>query len=359
MVDSLLSNVKKALKLIEELKSMSVEDLKGILDQYGEDCHFTEKDDLIRCILSVELTDQEMKDYERYLKYHYHMLYKEHEEGILAVGGYIEQITELYRIKDVAGREENRARDKRRELTLHMNDALPLVRLNIEYSHAERALDDYIKIRTKKGLALGKMSDELDDMKSRSAVYRKLHQKEISEREEARDSFKESASLAIDAVYATYEEKVDDYYKYLKQAFFSMLDNRYVAEAVYLYKSISMDFSSEEAYKVGFAPGVKFTLEEKEEIFKDFLDFANFDPEINLTGDVFYNAALKFVCQYYKTIESRNDLRKARCIAEIRKIVELEKEVVDRMKSNQQEFDLITTEESKSLSLLYGEGRKK
>ena len=51
-----------------------------------------------------------------------------------------------------------------------------------------------------------------------------------------------------------------------------MLDNRDVAEAILLYKGVSMDFNTPEAYTVGHLYKVDLTPEQKDEILQIYLD---------------------------------------------------------------------------------------
>ena len=83
----------------EKPRGMSLEDLKDICMQYGEDYSSNSKDELIRTIMEVELSHQELEDYEKYLKYYYFSVFREQMTGLSELDGYISQIEELYIIK--------------------------------------------------------------------------------------------------------------------------------------------------------------------------------------------------------------------------------------------------------------------
>jgi len=359
MVDNMLKSVRKALKIIEELQGMDLETLKDICSQYGEDFSSNSKDDLIRVILKIELSNEELEDYERYLKYQYFMLYKQHEEGIQSIDKYVDGIRELYSIKDQASREERTAQEKERKLQFALSDVLPLVRISIEYGHVERGLDDYIKVRTKTGLKLGKMRDEIDDMKARGLIYQRLNRKAIEKKEKTHDEYWEQASKEVREARVKYESIVGEFAKYFREAFYKLLDRREIAEAVQLYRTIPSNFEDPSVFKVQSLSNVRFEDEEKEEIYDEFIKFANFDPEEKLTAERIYDAVLRFVCQYYKVMASRNSLRQSNCVNAIREIVEKERQVVDSMKINQQQFYDLISDEAQTLSLTIEDGKKK
>lgn len=358
--NGLFKNLQHVFSLIEELRAMSVEDLKDICMQYGEDNSTDIKDELIRTILNVELTPQEVEDYEKYLRYYYFIMFRDQMSGLSQIDGYITEIEDLYRVKNEAGSERLRASDRKRTVEFKLMDVLPLVRLNIEYSHVESRYDAFIKMMTKTGMELASITEAQEDIRKRGLIYSFLKKGKLEELGRKEDSYRAKRNQDLDSSYAEYVDVVKAYGSYLKAAFFKMLDNREIAEAVYLHTNLSNDFSSEEAYKLGYASNCKFTDEEKEKIFDEFIKDANFDPEQNLTGEMFYEAAKRFVTRYYDVMDARLSMRQSRCIQEIRELVGKERTIVDGMKQTREELGIFTPEEEATMSLIYKEnGRRK
>lgn len=358
--NQMFKNIQKVLNLITELRGMSLEDLKDICMQYGEDYSSNSKDELIRTIMEVELSHQELEDYEKYLKYYYFSVFREQMTGLSELDGYISQIEELYKIKHEAGLEENRAADRKRTLEFKLMDALPLVRLNIEYSHVESSYNSFIKVMTKTGMKLASITEAKEELQRKGLLMRFLKKGTIEDLERQEGSYREQRNHDMDEAYGSYVETVKGYGAYLKEAFFKMLDNREIAEAVYLFINIEMDFNKEEAYKLAYVNDCRFTDEEKEEIFNSFVKKADFDPERDVTGEMFYEAVKKFVSQYYDIMQSRLSLRQSKCVSSIKQLVGKQREIVDGMKKNQEEVGVFSPEDESTLSLIYHEeGRRK
>ncbi len=353
--NKMFNNVRKVLGVVSELKNLGVEDLQDICSQYGKKTDNYSKDELIQIILKEELSAEEYDDYQKYLRYYYFIAFRENARGLSIIDETNTQLQDLYRVKEEASTQKRLAGDAKRRVELSTAYALPLVRLNIEYSHAERSFKDYIKVMTRTGMKRAKLSDELEDLKKKSILFRALKKGSIEAKQHEQAEFEVSASNEMDVAYKEYADGMKAYADILKELFFKMLDNRDVAEAILLYKGVSMDFDSPEAYTVGHLYETKLTEEQKEEIFEDFINTARFDPEVDLTGEIFFEAAKKYVARYYELMESRNSLKIARCVGAMEEIIKKQREVLDTMKTNQDQFDLYTSEEDKTLSLLYEE----
>ena len=359
--NEMFKNIQKVLNLLNELRGMSVEVLKDICMQYGDDYSSDVKEELINTIMGEELSKQELEDYQKYLRYYYFTMFREQMTGLSQLDGYITDIEELYRKKNDYVQERGRALDRKRSVELRLSDALPLVRLNIEYSHVERSYNDFIKMMTKTGMKLASITETKEEIQRKGPIYRFLKKGTLADLTDEEVSFRQQRNHDLDEAYDGYLAVVKVYGEYLKEAFFKMLDNMDIAESVYLYTQLSMDFDSESAFKPGYASNHRFTEEEKEEIFNNFIQSANFDPEQNLTGEEFYEAVKKFVTKYYDVMESRLSLKQNQCNGAIREIVGKQRTVVDGMKKNQEELDIFTPEEQSTLSLIYQENgtRKK
>jgi len=351
----MFNNVRKVLSVAKELKSMNIEDLQDICMQYGNETNSSNKDELIQIILREELTKEEYEDYQKYLRYYYFIAFRENARGLSIIDETNAQLEDLYRVKEEANKQRRIASDSKRKVELSTAYALPLVRLNIEYSHAERSFKDYIKVMTRTGMKRAKLSDELEDLKKKNVLFRALKKGSIEAKEQEKKDFEVSASSEMDIAYNEYVEGMKAYAAILKELFFKMLDNRDVAEAVLLYKGISMDFNTPEAYTVAHIAKTDLTIEQKEEIFNDFISVSHFDPEVDLTGEIFFEAAKKYVARYYELMESRNSLKMAKCVGAMESIIKKQREVLNKIKTNQDQFDLYTPEEEKTLSLLYEE----
>ena len=351
----MFNNVRKVLAVVAELKNMSIEDLQEICMQYGKETSSSNKDELIQIILGEELSGEEYEDYQKYLRYYYFSAFRENAKGLSIIDETNAKLQDLYRVKEEASVQRRRAQDGKKKVELSTAYALPLVRLNIEYGHAERYFKNYIKVMTRTGMKRAKLSDELEALKKKNVLFRALIKGSIEAKEQEKAAFEVSASDEMDVAYNGYVEGMKAYADILKELFFKMLDNRDVAEAILLYKGVSMDFNTPEAYTVGHLYKVDLTSEQKEEIFNDFLNTARFDPEVDLTGELFFEAVNKYVARYYDLMESRNSLKIAKAVGAMDGIIKRQREVLDKMKANQGQVDLYTPEEDKTLSLLYEE----
>ena len=351
----LLKDVKNVLVRIEELKNLSDEELKDKCRLYTTLGENMSRDDMITTILTNILTPEEQASYNMYLRYYYFSTFREQNRGINALDESITQIEDLYKIKDASVREMSIAHDKKRETLLAMNTALPLVRLNIEYSHVDAAYKKYISFRTKTGMKQAQMNEEYDKLNGRSTVVRFLKKKSLDNLRKERDRFSlESTTKEIEE-FDKYLDSLKVYANSLRMLFYQMLDHDGIRMAVRLKQDMSNDFTKEEAYKVQNRPYDRLTDEEKEAIYEEFIENAHFDPEAEVTGEVFYEAARRFVISYYDIMIGRNERRQSECISKIRNVVNDQKNIVKRLKDKEQQFDLFTEEEDRTLSLV-GQG---
>lgn len=349
----LLNSIKKVLDLVEELNKMSSEDLSSICLQYGKDNKALSREDMIQIILKEELSKEELDNYQAYLRYYYFTSFREQNKGINSLDRTITEIEKYYEEKANASREVRDASDKKRKVEISLINALPLVRLNIEYSNASRVYEEYIKARTRTGMKRASLSDEIDDLKRGNAFLRFIKKGAILAKEEEKSKFEINASKEVDSAYNEYVEGMKQYAKMLKQLFFKMLDNRDILEAVMLKRSINNDFSQESSYVVGHLYDIKVDEDIKEEIYSDFLQKANFDPEVELTGEIFYEAVKKYVGSYYEIMADRNKVRESRCVSRIREIVQEQRSIIEHMKETEKQVDLFSKEEEETLLMIY------
>ena len=326
MIDEvMLKGVSKAFSIIKELNEMSFEDLVDICEQYGEKTNGLGKNELILLILKNELTSKEFSDYQKYVNY---CNFRQSMTSLDNLNSSIDQIQAIFKRKSELAMERNRAENAKREVEFALFNALPLVRLNISYSHVESDLDNYINKRTKSGMHIASLHDEIDYIKSKNLIYRILKKNKMENLEKEKHDVVTKALLENDSLYQKYVSTVKNYGNELKSMFYKMLDNRLIANSVYLYRNMEMDASKDDFYKLNHVYDAKFTLEEKEEIFEDFLASADFDPERDVTGPIFYEAVKKYVTKYYSVIASRISLKQSELIAQIKDIVKEQKETI-------------------------------
>lgn len=354
----LLKNVRKVLSIVDELKKMTDEDLRDICMQYGESTKGT-RDELVQRILKVEATDRELEDYQKYLRFYYFASFREQSKGLSSLDGYVSEIERLFEEKANCAHERRIAEEAERKMGLTVSNALPLVRLNIEYSHVESDYKAFIKVMTSTGMERAKLADELEELKRKNPLMRALKKGTIQAKEENKEAFEVKAKEEYDGAYQKYLDGMKAYGSILRELFYKMLDDREIAAAVLLYRSLPMDFSKPEAYKVQYISNPKITPEEKEAIFDEFLKFANFDPEVDLTGEMFYERVMKFVNQYYTIMASRNALKESNCVGKIREIVTQQRSVVDQMKKREEEVEVFDASQTESLTLIYEDSNRR
>ena len=348
----LLKNVRKVLSILDELKNMSDDGLRDICMQYGEATKGN-RDELIQRILKVEATENELADYQKYLRFYYFASFREQAKGLSSLDANVSEIEKLFVEKANCARERRRAEEAERNMGLILSNALPLVRLNIEYSHVESDYKAFIKVMTSTGMERAKLADELEELKRKNPVSRFLKKGTIQAKEENKEAFEARAQKEFDGAYQKYTDSMKAYGSILRELFYKMLDDREIASAVLLYRNLPMDFTQPEAYQVQHISDPKITPEEKEAIFDEFLSFARFDPEVDLTGEIFYERVMKFVNQYHTIMASRNALKESNCVGKIKEIVTQQRSIVDQMKKREEEVEVFDASQTESLSLIY------
>ncbi len=348
----LLKDVKSVLRKIEEIKSLSDEELREECSIFMTLDSNTSREDMITSILNTELSPEEKANYNMYLRYYYFSTFREQNKGISALDEGLTQIEDLYKVKDASTREISDARDRKREALFAMNTALPLVRLNIEYSHVDSAYKRYINVRTKTGMKQAQLNEEYEKLDRSSTLMRFLKRKSINSLRKEKHEHALTSMIEENAEFDKYLDSLRKYAASLRELFYKMLDNDGIRMAVRLKQEMSNDFTKEEAYKVQFRSFDRLTLEEKEQIYNEFIETASFDPEAEVTGEIFFEAAKKFVVSYYDIMISRNERRQSECVSKIRNIVTEQKNIVNRLKDKEQQFDLFTEEEDRTLSLI-------
>jgi len=325
MVDEkLLKNVQKAVNLINELNILSVEDLKNAAMQYGLDFN-GDKEEIVLSIVRKKLTVEEYEDYQKYVSY---LRFKRSMSNLSLLDESVDQIQRIFEEKYKMTSESNRADDQKREVELQFSGAMSLVRLNTEYAAVKKALDDYISKETKSGMKIASLSEKLEFINSRNIFYRFLHRGKAEDLEKKKHQTVVFSLIENEAAYKKYEATVKNYVSKLRELFYKMLDNRVIANAVYLYRTMPRDVEDENFYKVGNLSDIKFTLEEKEAIFDDFVKEANFDEEEHVTGPIFYEAVQKYVTKYYSIMKSRIAIKQSKLVKDIKKIVDGQKGLV-------------------------------
>ena len=349
--ETLLKNVQKAFELIKKRNEMSIEELNRICEQYGVEANGLEKSELILLILKKELNEQEFNDYQKYVRY---SNFRHSMSSLSALDDSVDQIQKIFERKYELSLEKNRADNGRRAVEFALINELPLVRLNIEYSHVKSAYDDYISRKASSGIKIASLSDELEHMKSKNMIYRFLNRGKIEDLRRKKHETRSAALEENDEMFTQYGKTVKAYVDMLREMFYKMLDDRLIANSVYLYRNLPMDTSQEDFYKVGSIQNVRFDLEEKERIFEDFLQDANFDPEREVTGTIFYDAVKKYVTKYYSIMEARLSIKQGSLVKEIKDIVDRQKGMVSGI---YQDLSMQYGTDGEVLSSLYTSGQ--
>ncbi len=303
---------------------MTLEELKNTAVQYGIDYN-KNKDELVLSIVREELTVEEYEDYQKYVSY---LHFKRSMSNLSLLDESVSKIQGIFEAKYKMSLESNKADDREREVELQFFNAMSLVRLNSEYSLVKKALDDYISKEAKSGTRIASLTDKIDFINSRNMFYRFLHRGETENLEKKRHQTRVFALVENQAALEKYEATVKNYVGQLREMFYEMLDNRVIASAVYLYRTMSMNVLDENFYKVGIVSNIKFTPEEKAAIFEDFVKDANFDDETIITGPVFYEAVKKYVTKYYSIMKSRISIKQSRLLKDIKTVVDSQKGLV-------------------------------
>ena len=356
--DLMYKSINKVLKVVSELREMSLEDLKDICLQYGESVNSEDKETLINIVLSNELSAQEMSAYQTYLNYYYFSVFQEQMDSLSKLDESVDSIQKLYSEKKEIGDRRRRASDKEKNIDFALRGELPLVRLNIEYSHAQSGFKDYISVKTKTGMKLAEISDELEEKKSRNLLYRFLRKGKIEQLEKKEHRYRNESLLKVDGAYSKYVKLMEAYGDYLRLSFYKLLDNRMIAHSVSSYRNLTNNPKDVRFYDLANIEDVKFSQEEKEEIFKDFLEDAHFDPEVDITGEIFYEAVRKYVTKYYTIMQARYAIRENNIVSIIREIVGKQRELVDGMKRNQSVYGISNPDDMDTMSLIYQDNNR-
>jgi len=274
------------------------------------------------------------EEYDAYQKF----IYSQHNNPFYYVIDELDKVTdrasELLNEKRKCKKTIRDAKKEKDNIKFELASVLPLVRLNILYSQFDSYWNKYIKLNTRVGMKRAKYIDEIEEKELKNVLYRMLCNGKIKELKSEFNKYNIESKDELDNARTEYIEAGKKYYLSLKEEFFKIFKSKILSKAIILNYNLILntDINSDNFYEIEDIKDTKIKEELYDEIYSNFISFADFNEEIPLTGDIFYEAVLRYLYHYYDVIISRNEIKIARSMNEVREINSQQKELLNDIK---------------------------
>lgn len=329
MVDEkLLHDVRECLERIEMIRNYP--DLEIKFKEKGFDITVMSSEDITNVIVIHFLNDRDRLLYNKYAEFIKREKYAKLVSAIDSLNTLTTNVDSLYDERKEYFNQISSIKSVLEKIRRKLFD-LPRVRISSLYSHLEYDYNKYSKKVIEVGMKESKLNDRIHGLKSGGMLFARIRQKELGKVKAELAAYKSSSEIQIDERKQKYIRTREEYTELLRTVINELfrddlLLNAYMLSCHRLY-NLDMDISYNNK---GVAVVSK---KDKEEISRKllidyFFEYFEDNCDEKYDAEIFCNLLTKFIMHYYVVDISRLEVKRDKCLSDIRSSFEAQKSVL-------------------------------
>ncbi len=330
MVDEkLLYGVRKCLERIEAIKNYPDLDIK--FREKGFDITVMSSEDITNIIVIHFLNDRDRLYYEKYVEFVKREKYSKLVNAVNSLNELTTNVDSLYSERKEYFNQIASIKEVLEKIRRKLFD-LPRVRISSLYNHLEYDYNKYSKKVIEVGMHESKLNDRIRGLQSGGILLARIRQKELSKVKAELDAYKSSSEVKIDERKQKYIRTREEYTELLRTVINELfrddlLLNAYMLSCHRLFKlDVAINYDSK-----GVALVDKTDKEEvsRKVLIDYFFEYFEDNCDEKFDAETFCNLLTKFIMHYYVVDISRLEVKRDKCLSDIRTSFESQKSVLE------------------------------
>ena len=362
MVDEkLLKDINDVLKKIEILKDQ--DNIGETLAEYGIDILSLDENGIIDAISKFLLTDAESICYERYKAYIKQKKLNDIVDIIGSLNGLTTNVDKLYEERRKLSSVIFNIDEVIHKITMKLHD-VPMIRISSLYGHVENDYHNYSSTVIKLGMDESRMNDTIYNIERGSLLLRRMKAKDLERLKKELALFKEKSEKDIKEKHDRYDKTREEYTTLLGAVVMEFLRNDlFLNAAVLTINDLFGGSFKTEIDSLGIERVVKEDLDEVTSIMvvSKFFDYFEQHNDDNYDAKTFYNLLESFFLHHYVKRKQELDGKRNKCLLEISKAFNNQKEIMMKLTQSQLELGSIadfSDDEKDTFSLVHRKKEK-